>query len=100
MDYINIKLSRETGVATVMLARPDALNALSPALLEELSDALSVVAGDESLKALVLREREGLSALVPTLPISTKPSKTRPISPTTCDASTIPCSNWRTCQYR
>ena len=55
MDYINIKLSRETGVATVMLARPDALNALSPALLEELSDALSVVAGDESLKALVLR---------------------------------------------
>ena len=55
MDYINIKLSRETGVATVMLARPDALNALSPALLEELSDALSVVARDESLKALVLR---------------------------------------------
>ena len=55
VDYTNIKLSREKSVATVLLARPDALNALSPALLADLSGALAEVAEDESLKALVLR---------------------------------------------
>ena len=55
MDYTNVKLTRENGVATIFLARPNALNALSPELIGDLSGALSVAAADESLKALVLR---------------------------------------------
>lgn len=55
VNYTNIKLTQEESVATIKLSRPDALNALSPELLEDLSVALAVVAGDESSKALVIR---------------------------------------------
>ena len=55
MEYTNIKLRKENRVVTIWLNRPDALNALSPALLTELSFALAEAGEDESLKALVIR---------------------------------------------
>ncbi len=55
MEYTNIKLERENAVATIRLNRPDALNALSPELLQELSAAVAEVRDDQSLKALVVR---------------------------------------------
>ena len=55
MEYTNIKLDKENAVATIRLNRPDALNALSPDLLDELSDAVSAVAEDQAIKAMVVR---------------------------------------------
>ena len=55
MQYSNITLSRDDRVATIRLNRPDALNALSLELLHEFSHATGEVAGDEALKALVIR---------------------------------------------
>lgn len=55
MEYTNIKMDVENAVATIRLNRPDALNALNPDLLSELSDALTVVDHNEGVKALVLR---------------------------------------------
>ena len=55
MEYTNIKLEKANRVATILLNRPDSLNALSPDLLSELSLALTDVGGDESIKALVVR---------------------------------------------
>ena len=55
MEYTNIKLEKENRVATIRLDRPDALNALSPELLTELSSAVAEAGGDESIKALVVR---------------------------------------------
>ena len=55
MEYTNIRLSKEEGIATIRLNRPDAMNALGRELLTDLSSALTDVAGDESVKAMVLR---------------------------------------------
>ena len=55
MEYNNIILEKENAVATIRLNRPDALNALSPELLDELSSAIGEVECDEGIKALVLR---------------------------------------------
>jgi enoyl-CoA hydratase/carnithine racemase len=55
VEYTNIKMARENGVATIRLNRPDAMNALNPELIAELSHALAVVAEDQEIKALVIR---------------------------------------------
>ena len=55
MDYANVKLIKEDGIATIRLNRPDAMNALGQELVADLSAALTDVAGDESIKAMVLR---------------------------------------------
>ena len=55
MEYTNIKLERGNAVATIRLNRPDALNALSPELLQEFSAAVVEVRDDQSIKALVVR---------------------------------------------
>ena len=55
MEYTNIRLEKEKGVATIRLDRPNALNAVNWDLLNELSDATADVAGDEEIKALVVR---------------------------------------------
>ncbi|HCP23119.1 MAG TPA: crotonase, partial [Dehalococcoidia bacterium] len=48
-------LDKDNRVATVRLNRPDALNALSPEVLAELSFAVADAGNDESIKALVVR---------------------------------------------
>ena len=55
MEYTNIKLEIENGVATIRLNRPDALNALNTEMAEELSGAIADVAKNEGVKALVVR---------------------------------------------
>ena len=55
MEYTNIKLEKENRVATIRLNRPDALNALSPEMLGELSSGVAEAGVDESIKALVIR---------------------------------------------
>jgi len=55
LEYSNIKVARENSVATIRLNRPDVMNALSPGMLQEFSDAVAGVGKDQSLKALVVR---------------------------------------------
>ena len=55
MEYSNIILEKQNSVATLRLNRPDALNALSPQLLEEFLTATRQVAEDQEMKALVIR---------------------------------------------
>ncbi len=55
MEYSNVRLAQENAVATITLNRPDALNALSPELLEEFSHAVLAVGQDEGIKVLVVR---------------------------------------------
>ncbi len=55
MEYSNIQVGTEQSVATISLDRPDALNALSPDLLEELSHALTLIHQDETVKVVVVR---------------------------------------------
>ena len=45
LDYRNIILERDDGIATIRLNRPDALNALNSDLLEEFIDAIVDVGG-------------------------------------------------------
>ena len=55
MNYANVTLLKEDGIATIRLNRPDAMNALGRELVTDLSAALTDVGGDESVKAMVLR---------------------------------------------
>ena len=55
MEYTNIKLEKENMVATIQMNRPDAMNALSPGLMEEFSAAVTEVGKDDGIKALVVR---------------------------------------------
>jgi len=54
MDYSNIILAIEEGVATITFNRPKSLNALNSALLTELSNALEAIAANENVRILVL----------------------------------------------
>ena len=55
MDYSHIELTTSGPVATLTLARPEVLNAVSPAMIAEIRDALGQVSADNGLKALVVR---------------------------------------------
>ena len=55
MEHTNIILEISDRVATIRLNRPDSLNALNLELLAEFSHALTAMAEDETLKALVVR---------------------------------------------
>ena len=52
-DYRTIKLDRDGGVATITIARPDKLNALTPKVFEEMSAAIDAAIAD-SARAIVL----------------------------------------------
>jgi 2-(1,2-epoxy-1,2-dihydrophenyl)acetyl-CoA isomerase len=52
--YDNLVYEQGEGVATITLNRPDAFNALTRDLNRELREALATVAGDESVRAVVL----------------------------------------------
>ncbi|MGD2098510.1 MAG: enoyl-CoA hydratase-related protein [Desulfobacterales bacterium] len=54
MAFENIIYQVEQGVATITFNRPNALNALNAALLEEFSQALDVIAGSDDIRVLVL----------------------------------------------
>jgi enoyl-CoA hydratase len=54
MAYENIIFEIEGGVAIIKFNRPKALNAITPDLLAEMSDALDKIETDTSVKALVL----------------------------------------------
>lgn len=49
-----IRVERDAAVVTVVLDRPDALNALTPAMLEALGDALERAADDAGVRVVVL----------------------------------------------
>ena len=53
-EYNDIRLEREGGVATMVLAKPP-LNVLDIAMMEEMNEALVALKGDATLKALVIR---------------------------------------------
>ena len=55
MEYTNITLEKENMVATIRMNRPDAMNALSPDLMEEFSAAVTEVGKDDGIKTLVVR---------------------------------------------
>ncbi len=57
MAYETIELSddgNERAVATVTLHRPDALNAITPTMLDELNDAFDRIAADDRIVAVIL----------------------------------------------
>ena len=49
-----VELHIEQGIATVVLSRPEVLNAITRTMLEELIVALDVISQDESVKVVVL----------------------------------------------
>jgi len=53
-DTAGIRVHREGAVVTVTLDRPDALNALTPAMLHALGDALDAIAADAGARVVVL----------------------------------------------
>lgn len=50
----SVELAREGGIASLLLNRPDALNALSSELLDELGGAISEVESDAAIEAAIL----------------------------------------------
>ena len=56
MDYQNVKLTKDQGIATIRLNRPDAMNALGQELVTDLA---SVSANSSTSPALALPSRGG-----------------------------------------
>ena len=52
MTFNSIKYEQRGAVAWITLHRPDAMNALSPELIEELDQALTSAEGDPAIRAL------------------------------------------------
>lgn len=50
---MDVELSVDNGVATLLLNRPDSLNALTPAMMDQMLVHLSTVAEDASIRALL-----------------------------------------------
>lgn len=55
MDYETIVMERKGPVANLVLNRPEKLNAVSPRLLEELSQALDELSKAQEIRAVVIR---------------------------------------------
>ncbi len=54
MVYENIQVERQEGIGIITLNRPQALNALCTALVDELGQALGEFDGDETIRCIVL----------------------------------------------
>jgi enoyl-CoA hydratase/carnithine racemase len=54
MDFETITCATGGGITRITLNRPDRLNAISPALLEDLDRACALVEGDEGVRAVTL----------------------------------------------
>ncbi len=57
MEYHHIEYSCENGIARIVLDRPDVLNALNRAMVDEILDAVRAIAADDSVRVLVIRGR-------------------------------------------
>ncbi len=53
-EFENVILSREEKVATVTLNRPKLLNVMSPELMQDLKEALGIVAKDKNVRAVIV----------------------------------------------
>src|SRR5690242_13945458 len=54
MEFQNLLFSREDGIATITINRPDSLNALNSGTIAELSVGLRLVEEDASVKVVIL----------------------------------------------
>ncbi|MEQ2128620.1 short-chain-enoyl-CoA hydratase [Caldanaerobacter subterraneus KAk] len=54
MEYKNIEVKIEKGIATITINRPKALNALNTETLEELENVLEVLQNDDGVKVIVI----------------------------------------------
>ncbi|MGB9779881.1 short-chain-enoyl-CoA hydratase [Caldanaerobacter sp.] len=54
MEYKNIDVKKEEGIATITISRPKALNALNTETLKELEKALKTLEEDEDAKVIVI----------------------------------------------
>ncbi len=54
MNYENILVETRGNVGLIRLNRPQALNALSPALIKDLGDALNIFEKDDNIRAMVI----------------------------------------------
>ncbi len=57
MTYQTIETQLSQGIALIWLNRPEARNALSPTMLDELTDAIGAAAEDDEVRAIVLAGR-------------------------------------------
>ncbi|MGS0765471.1 enoyl-CoA hydratase/isomerase family protein [Syntrophomonas curvata] len=55
MDFETILYLKDSGIATVQLNRPEALNAINEKVLEELSVVNDYIAGDDDIRVLVIK---------------------------------------------
>jgi len=53
-NYTEVELAIEGAVATVTMSRPDALNAITPTMLDELNRAFEAVAADDAVTVAIL----------------------------------------------
>ena len=58
MGYDMIEMTKETGVATIKLDRPKALNALCGPMMAEVADALSLLEKDDAIGCVILTGSE------------------------------------------
>ena len=54
MNYQTIIITKEEGVATITLSRPEVMNAVNEEMLKELVKATQEVGADEAVKAVIL----------------------------------------------
>ena len=54
MDHTTIEVATAAGVTTVTMNRPDALNAITPVMLDELNHAFDAAASDDAVRAVIL----------------------------------------------
>ena len=54
MPYETIIFTADNGVARITMNRPEAMNAITPAMLEEIKTAVIAAAGDPDVRAIVL----------------------------------------------
>lgn len=54
IQYKNLVVTREDGIATVILNRPEVFNCMSPELMDELTQALSSIAEDKEVRCVVI----------------------------------------------
>ena len=56
-EFTEIDVDVDDAVATITIDRPDALNAITPTMLDELNRAVARVAADDSVRVVVLTGR-------------------------------------------